>query len=65
MAFTLDGSRFDSSGPKARRLRKPGTPTPRSAGMTWNLRPYLGYLPASLPIRLKGGHAGRGREGGL
>lgn len=52
LAFTLEGSRFDSSAQ--------GTPFAQTrhadAHIRWDdldLAPYLGYLPASLPIQLK------------
>ncbi|PIF27543.1 uncharacterized protein DUF748 [Acidovorax sp. 56] len=52
LAFTLEGSRFDSSAQST-----PFAQTGHAdAQIRWeglNLAPYLGYLPASLPIRLK------------
>ena len=36
--------------PKARRLRKPGTPTPTSAGMTWTWRPTWATCPPACPF---------------
>ena len=53
LAFALDGSRFDSSAA--------GTPFTQTrhaeASIRWHgldLKPYLGYLPASLPVRVQG-----------
>ncbi|MBV7452614.1 DUF748 domain-containing protein, partial [Acidovorax sp. sif0715] len=53
LAFVLGGSRFDSSAQ--------GTPfaqtTHADANIRWqglNLAPYLGYLPASLPVKVQG-----------
>ncbi|WP_338818690.1 DUF748 domain-containing protein [Acidovorax temperans] len=52
LAFTLEGSRFDSSAQST-----PFAQTRHAdAHIRWDdldLAPYLGYLPASLPIRLK------------
>lgn len=52
LAFTLEGSRFDSSAQST-----PFAQTGHAdAQIRWeglNLAPYLGYLPASLPIRLQ------------
>ncbi len=52
LAFTLEGSRFDSSAQST-----PFAQTRHAdAHIRWDdldLTPYLGYLPASLPIRLK------------
>ena len=52
LAFTLEGSRFDSSAQST-----PFAQTRHAeAHIRWNnldLAPYLGYLPASLPIQLK------------
>lgn len=53
LAFTLDGSRFDSSAQ--------GTPFAQTGHADaqirlegLNLAPYLGYLPASLPVKVQG-----------
>ncbi|MCW5650823.1 MAG: DUF748 domain-containing protein [Ramlibacter sp.] len=53
LAFALNGSRFDStaqSTPFAQTRKTDATLSLRQ----FDLRPYLGYLPASLPVRLQG-----------
>lgn len=54
LAFTLNGSHFDSAaeGTPFAQTRKTDA-TLKLAGL--DLAPYLGYLPASLPVRLQAG----------
>ncbi len=54
LAFALDGSRFDSSA-TATPFTARGSGEARLAFEHLDLAPYLGYLPASLPVQVRAG----------
>jgi len=55
LAFKLNGASFDSGARRPPRSRRPRPARFKLAMVDLDLKPYLGYVPASIPVRLTQG----------